>query len=144
MSGQGRIILSSVLIGDPQHVPATLRGRALLIHPYELPAAWQPRRGQLERWLKARGLSLTNERIQANTYFTMHLLTKASKHFRDSLSQDYLVEKLEHATENTAWRSVYREMALGANDQRFAAKGGYIVKWTDGSSANLDATWINP
>lgn len=140
----GAIYLSSSLLGGPDGVPTALRPSARLVHPYDLPDRWLPRRAQLEQWLRGHHLTLTEERVQANTYLAMNLFAKALKHVREPFSRDYLVERIEHATENSAWRSVYRELSLGANAQRFASKGGYVITWTGVEALQLDGRWVVP
>jgi hypothetical protein len=138
------IYLSSAMLGGPDRVPSTWRPATRLIHPFDLPDRWQPRRAYLERWLEGNGLKLSEERVQANAYLVMNLLTRSLKHLREPLSRDYLVERIEHGIENSAWRSVYREIGLGANSQRFAAKGGYVIGWTGKNTEQWDGQWIVP
>lgn len=139
-----RIYVTSGLLPSPDDVPEVLRPVTRLIHPFELPADWQQRRSQLQHWLKSHGLEPTAERIQANAYLVLNLMTKALKHVREPFSQDYLIERIEHATENSAWTSVYHELALGAKSQRFASKGGFVVTWGDADSGRLAGKWVIP
>jgi hypothetical protein len=143
-AGGRAVYLSSVLIGGPENVPAALRPVVRVIHPFDLPDRWHARRGQLESWLKAHNLTLGEERIQASTFLSMNLLTKAMKHVREPFSKEYLIERVEHVTENSVWRSVYREIGLGANAQRFASKGGYLLSWRNIDAREFDAEWVVP
>ena len=136
--------LSSVLLGGPEGVPPTLRPAARVVHPFDLPMRWQPRRDYLERWLESHDQKLAEERVQANAYLAMNLFTRSLKHVREPFSQDYLIERIEHGIANSAWRSVYRELSLGSNAQRFASKGGYVIGWTGADAATLDARWVIP
>jgi len=138
------IYLSSAMLGGPEQVPNGLRHVARLIHPYEMPDRWQSRRAYLARWLKGHDLMLTDERVQANAYLAMNLFTRALKHLREPFSRDYLIERIEHAAENSAWQSVYHEIGLGANAQRFAAKGGYVIGWTGKVPSSADGRWVVP
>lgn len=138
------VYLSSGLLADAERdVPVALRPRARLVHPYDLPAAWQARRARLTGWLRSHGLATVDERLQANAYFAASLVGHTLEHLRENYSREYLIERLEHATENAPWTSVYRSLSLGSG-QRFAAKGGYVIRWRAGDGTADGGPWIVP
>jgi hypothetical protein len=94
-------------------------------------------------WLRAHGLETVDERVQANAYFAIGLVGHTLEHLRENYSREYLIERLEHAIENAPWTSVYRALGLG-NDQRFAAKGGYVIRWRAADGAADGGPWIVP
>lgn len=140
----GEIFLSSSLADFPaREIPAALRSRAQLIHPFELPGAWETKRAPLARFLKKHGLTTGDERTQANAYLAFNLVGRALKHFRERYSREYLIERIEHIADNSPWTSVYPYIGLGVG-QRFASKGGYVIRLAaDGTVAGA-SDWIVP
>jgi cytochrome c553 len=140
----GELYLSSSLAGYPAHaIPAALRERARLVHPFELPSAWQTKRERLVRWLRVHGLEPGDERIQANAYLAANLLGGALKHFRERYSRDYLIERIEHMADNSPWTSVFPHLGLGTG-QRFASKGGYVIRLAPDGTVAAASEWIVP
>lgn len=138
------LYLSSTLVDDPESaLPAELRPRARLVDTYDPPASWQARRARLIQWLQANGTLLDEERVQANAYFAITLVSHTLQHLRENYSREYLVERLEHATENAPWSSVYRTLSLGRG-QRFASKGGYVIPWRPEDGFRDAGEWIVP
>ena len=82
---------------------------------------------RLRAWLKSRGFSLTNERVQADSYLASLLVGSAVKHMRGNFSREYLIERIEHGLDNTVFRSVYPRLSLGPN-QRFASKECLLLR----------------
>jgi hypothetical protein len=63
----------------------------------------------------------------------------------DTFQRDYLVERIEAMLEHRIITGYYPRLAL-APGQRFASKGGYIVRFTEPSGARIiaDGDWIVP
>jgi hypothetical protein len=141
---RGEIYLSSSLTGYPgQTIPSSWRSRAHLVHPFELPRIWQAKRTRLAHWLQDHGLELGDERTQANTYLAVNLLGRALKHLREPYSREYLIERLEHIADNAAWSSLYPRLGLGPG-QRFASKGGYVIRLAPNGEVATTSGWIVP
>ncbi|MEJ2181547.1 MAG: hypothetical protein P8Y28_14215, partial [Gammaproteobacteria bacterium] len=95
-------------------------------------------------WVRANNLSITDEQVMADAFFTMTMLTDAIKHIRNNISREYLIERIEHMVDNTLFHSVYPHLNLGP-DQRFASKGGYIISYKRNNGVwHQDAEWIVP
>lgn len=138
------LYLSSSLLADWERgVPAVWRPRARLIHQYDLPDDWQTRRTRLTRWLRVHELELVDEHLQANAYFAASLVGHTLEHLRENYSREYLIERLEHVTESVPWTSIYPSLGL-ASGQRFAAKGGYVLRWPVADGAAEGGPWIVP
>lgn len=151
--------------------PTAWKNRARLVYPYELP---EKREGNLEyfhAWLKFRQLPLVDEPLQAEAFFAVSSLTDTVSDMLDNLYRDYLVERAESmltqndtgkaeqqvfSRQQARWRtnmpagkqtgtSIYPRISLGP-DQRFASKGGYIVRFADAGGNKLvaESDWIVP
>jgi len=140
------LYLSSSLLGEgPASIPEALRTNALLVHPFALPAdaarSLQPAR----RWLERGKLRWRSERVQGDAYFAATLVRRAVQHIAGSFSREYFLETLEHQAESSHSTSVYPRLGLGRG-QRFASKGAYVVRVSDGSPPDLEpiGPWIVP
>ncbi len=141
------VYLSSSLgadIGFPP--PKGLQGRVYLVYPHALPEP--PSRGVARgrAWLRAKHIPVTDEALQANTYFAISMLGMALKGSLDLFSREYLIERVEHMTENALSTGSYPHLSLGPA-QRFASKGAYIVQpLGDGPRTRLVpvSDWIVP
>jgi hypothetical protein len=143
--GQGTpLIISDSLRDDPAvALPAALRPRTDALVLRELPAAWQDRRQRIETWLRTQGLALSDERIQANTYLMLTLISRALTHMRENFSREYLMERLEHQAQTGSWVSIYPNLSLGPG-QRVASRGGYRAALQADGSLPASAEWIVP
>jgi hypothetical protein len=129
---------------DVDAIPLQLRQHAHLIHPFALQDQWSKQLARTRVWLRAKGIALSDERIQADTYFTATLTQGVIKQIRGNFSRDYFVERLEHMVENTLTPSVYRRLSLGPH-QRFASKGAYILTLNnEGTGYKSHPVWITP
>jgi hypothetical protein len=63
----------------------------------------------------------------------------------DTFVRDYLVERIEEQLEHRIITGYYPRLAL-APQQRFASKGGYIVRFRDsnGTSLTPEGDWTVP
>ena len=95
-------------------------------------------------WARINKLSITDERVMANAFFTLTMLADATRHIRNNISREYLIERIEHMVDNTVFHSVYPHLSLGP-DQRYASKGGYIIKYDKDKGIIPENTkWIVP
>jgi hypothetical protein len=132
ISGAGyptpRLYLSSTLAtGFLSSVPQGLEEKIRFLHSFELPGQMDQRLLRINAWLKARKINLSDQRIQANTYFALTQAGNALMHLVDNFSRDYFVERIEHGVDNSVATSVYSRLSLGPG-QRFAAKACAIVE----------------
>jgi hypothetical protein len=123
-----RIYLSSSLATDLlSSVPQSLEEKIRFLHSFELPGQLDRRLLRTNAWLKARKIELSDQRIQANTFFALTQTGNALMHLVDNFSRDYFVEQIEHGVDNSVATSVYSRLSLGPG-QRFAAKSCSIVE----------------
>jgi hypothetical protein len=109
--------------------------------PWSMTGSEAPRLYRVRSWLRSRRIPVSNEALQLNTYFAASIVDNALTHILDRFSRDYLIEVIEHLTENTLNPGHYPRMSLGP-DQRFAAKGCYIVKLEQGQ-LRIVKEWIS-
>jgi mono/diheme cytochrome c family protein len=115
-----------------------------IVHRFVLPERHDIQMKRFNIWVRANNLSITDEQVMADAFFTMTMLTDAIKHIRNNISREYLIERIEHMVDNTLFHSVYPHLNLGP-DQRFASKGGYIISYKRNNGVwHQDAEWIVP
>ncbi len=125
-----RVYLSSTLTGAPHRpLPDVLARTACFVHPF---AAGAEYRGRIERataWLAARGISDEEPRLKADTLFAATLVGRALRHLRSLYHREYFLERIEHITDSAIPGYSYPLLTLGTG-QRYASRGGYIVRLT--------------
>ena len=175
--------------GQRTGIPASWRGRARLVYPYELPEQCETNLAYFHQWLRLRNIALVDEPLQSEIYFSLNFLTDTLAEMLDNLYRDYLMERAEsmiskrenskaeeEARARDALRQPARSALLRANSdmadaggrtvalsvkresttiyprlslgptQRFASKGGYIVRFASAESEDLvaETAWIIP
>jgi hypothetical protein len=97
------------------------------------------------RWFNVAGIPLVADRVQVDTYLACIILAEALGHMQDSFVRDYLVERVENLISHRLVNGFYPRLGLGAG-QRFASKGGYIVRFaaSEGAEVIADGEWIVP
>ena len=138
-----RLFLSYSLLGDAvPRVPESLRDKVRLTYRYALPGREPPRIYRVRGWMRSRGIARDHERLRLNTYFALSIADHALMHLVESFSRDYFVEAVEHEAENALNPGVFPRLSLGPG-QRFASKGAYVVRLTDGGIEAV-TDWIVP
>ncbi len=105
-------------------------------YPYALPDDKTPRNYRLRAWMRSRGLGLIDEPLQMNTYFALSVTDFAVSHLVGNYSRDYLIERIEHETENNLNPGVFPNLSLGPG-QRFASEGNYLLRLIDSKKYSL-------
>jgi len=145
-AGPHAIYLSG-LMADLEHapLPADWRARAELTYPFDLPEKRSVRVGYPMRWFAIRHIPVVAEQVQADTYLACGLLAEALSGMVDNFNQPYLIERLQSMLEHRVVTGYYPRLTL-ATHQRFASKGAYLVRFTDGSGPRLvtASDWISP
>jgi hypothetical protein len=126
-------------------LPASWRSRAWLTYPFDLPEQRKVRMDFPLGWFRVRGVRVVAERVQADTYLACVILSETLGHMLDSFVRDYLVERLEMLLSHRLVNGYYPRLGL-APGQRFASKGGYLVRFAgpEGSRVAADGAWIVP
>ena len=135
----------SLLQAIPLVEPAKLRDKLHMTYQFTLSANEVPRIYRVRAWMRSRNVQLTHEPIQLNTFFALSITDHALVHLVENFSRDYLIESIEHETENSLNPGVFPHLSLGPG-QRFASKGSYIVKLPGKTGGQLEAVsdWIIP
>ena len=145
-SGPQAIYLSG-LMADLEHAPLPegWRERAELTYTFDLPEKRSVRVDYPLRWFAIRHIPVVAEQVQADTYLACGLLSEALSHMADNFNRAYLIERLQGMLERRVVTGYYPHLTL-ATHQRFASKGGYLVRFADGTGPRLiaDSDWISP
>ena len=131
-------------MGGLEHapLPADWRDVAHIAYPFNLP---ERRRVQVDYplgWFRMRQIPVVAEQAQADTYLVCAIVSDAINHMVDTFVRDYLVERIEGMLEHRIITGYYPRLAL-APSQRFASKGGYIVRFRGGSVV-AESDWLVP
>ena len=144
--GWGAIFVSG-LMGDLEAAPlsSAWRERVLMAYPLALPAERASFLNYPLGWFHLNGIPVVDQRVQVNTYIACSELGEALASMLDEFVPDYLVERFESTMESRLVNGYYTRLALGPEDH-FASKGGYLVRFAGGASAQVvaDGSWVVP
>jgi hypothetical protein len=141
-----RAYLSATLLGRAvAAVPAAVRGRSFLAHPFSLPPDFRQRFRRAQVWLQRRGVTATDERLVAQTFFACLVVSDALMHItQDYFYRDYFLEFVDHLDTAARFSIAHPSPSFGPG-QRYLSKGCYIVDLArDDRQAVRDAEWIVP
>jgi hypothetical protein len=126
-------------------LPGPWRVLARMTYPFDLPAARMVRMNFPLGWFRVRHLAVVDERVQTDTYLACVILSEALGHMLDSFVRDYLVERIEVLLSHRLVNGYYPRLGL-APGQRFASKGGYLVRFAQpsGPAVLADGAWVVP
>jgi hypothetical protein len=126
-------------------LPPAWRGVARLTYPFDLPDLRKVRMNFPLGWFNVRHIPVVAERVQADTYLACVILSETLGHMLDSFVRDYLVERIEVMLSHRLVNGYYPRLGL-APGQRFASKGGYLVRFAQPGGKRLvaDGEWIVP
>ena len=136
--GSGSLLLDTSA-SSVARLPYGLR----VTYPYALPWEVVPQIYWVRAWLQSRHVRHGSELLQLNTYFTMAVTEHALVHMVGHFSRDYLIELIEHETENALNPGTYPHLSLGPH-QHFASKGDYLVEVVSGGDLHQLSPWIIP
>ena len=142
-SGALQYVSATLLDTGAFAVPMRLRPGTSVLWLRELPSAWQDRQLRLAAWLESNALTVSDTRIQNDTYHMLTLVSRVITHLRQNLSRDYLIERIEHLAQSSAWSSSYPRFSLGPG-QRVASAGGFSVPLREDGTFSAEAEWIAP
>jgi Cytochrome c len=145
-AGAGAVYASGLMGGlEQMPLPADWRSRTHLAYPFDLEEHRRVRIDFARGWFAARHIPVVAEQVQADTYLALGLMSEVLKHMVDTFVPDYLIERTVLQIEHRIVTGYYPRLAL-ATGQRFASKGGYIVKWANVAGNRLvpEGDWVIP
>lgn len=140
------VYLSSNLNASPRTgLAADGEGRVRLVYPQDLPAVREARLEAARRWLRNKGIALSEEKLQMNAYLAATVTGMLVSHSMDTYSREFLLERMEHRLGTAHELSIYPHLSLGPG-QRYASKGSYIVQVDGADDWQLKpvSDWIVP
>jgi hypothetical protein len=140
-------VYASGVMGGLERAPLAPAWRSLarITYPFELPEARSLRLGYPLGWFRFYQVPLVAERVQVDTYIACTVLSQALTSMLGDFERDYLVERVEALLESRIVNGYYTRLGL-APGQRFASKGGYLVRFVEptGVKVAADGDWIVP
>jgi len=140
-------IFISGLMGGLENapLPAAWRDVARMSYPFDLPDQRKIRMNFPSVWFRVHQIPVVDERVQSDTYLACGILAETLGEMLDSFVRDYLVERVEIMLSHRVITGYYPRLGL-AQGQRFASKGGYMVRLAGGGGNKLlaDSDWIVP
>ncbi len=126
-------------------VPSDWRERTRMAYPFDLPDLRRVRVDYPMGWFSIRHIPVVAQQVQADTYLACGILSEALSHMVDTFVRDYLIERIEGMVEHRVITGYYPRLTL-SQKQRFASKGGYIVRFADANGIRVvaDGEWIAP
>jgi hypothetical protein len=140
------VYLSGLLGGlEGAPLPPDWRARAHLAYPFDLPDRRRVRVDFVLGWFRMRKIPIVDLQVQSDTYLACGLLSETLSHMVDTLGRDYLVERMQEMLEHRIVTGYYPRLGLSTG-QRFASKGGYLVRFADGQGSRVlpDQAWKVP
>jgi len=140
-------VYMSGLMGGLEHanLPAGWRERTRMAYPFDLPQKRIVRVDYPLGWFRIRGIQVVDEQMQADTYLACGLVSEALNEMVDAFYGPYLIEVLQAMVEHRIVTGYYPRLTLAEN-QHFASKGGYLVKFAEptGSKVVAASDWLVP
>ena len=140
------VFMSGLMGGlERSPLPSSWRGRTRLAYPFDLPERRRVRVSYAFGWFAIRKIPVVAEQLQADTFLACGLLSETLDHMADTFVLDYLVERIQDMLEHRILTGYYPRLTL-ATGQRFASKGGYIVRFSEPQGTRLiaDRDWFVP
>jgi hypothetical protein len=140
------VLLSGTLAGlERAPLPAAWRERAVMAYPFDLPERRRVRVDYALGWFGIRHIAVVDEQLQADTYLACGLLSETLAHMADTFVPEYVVERLQDMLEHRVMTGYYPRLSL-AQGQRFASKGGYLVRFAEPAGTKVVAVkdWFVP
>jgi len=126
-------------------LPASWRPVTRMAYPVDLPGQRVVRVDYALGWFRIRQIPLVAQKVQVDTYLACGLMSETLNHMVDTFVRDYLLERVEMMLDHRALTGYYPRLTL-APGQRFASKGGYVVRFTEPQGPKVAAVtdWLTP
>ena len=145
-AGAPSVYLSGLMGGlEKSPLPAAWREHTLMTYPFDLPERRRVRLDYALGWFSFSHIPLVAEQVQTDTFLACTLLADVLNRMADNFVRPYLIEQLQSLLEHRVITGYYPRLTLATN-QRFASKGGYMVRFRDtgGSALVPDGDWVVP
>lgn len=140
------VVASGLMSGmERAPLPAAWRPSTRLTYPAELPDKRNVPMTHPLGWMRIKGIPVNSEWTQVHTYLACQILSETLGEMLDSFVRDYLIERAEVMLSHRRFNAYYPRLSL-AQDQRFASKGGYLVRFSEpqGTKVVADGDWVVP
>jgi hypothetical protein len=140
------VFASGLMAGlEDAPLPANWRNSTRIAYPVDLPQKRALRLVYPLTWFRTQQIPVVAERIQVDTYVACQVLSEAIGHSFGDLVPDYLIEQIENMVSLKLIDGFYPRLGL-APGQRFASKGGYVVRLptVPGGQVVADGDWLVP
>ncbi len=141
------MVYMSGLLGGLENstLPASWRERTRMAYLFDLPKNRTVRVDYPLGWFRIRQIPVVDEQMQADTYLTLGLVSEGLKELVDTFYGPYLIEYMQSMVEHRIVTGYYPRLTLAEN-QHFASKGGYLVKFAQPTGTKLiaDSEWMVP
>ncbi len=142
----GTVLLSGLMAGmENAPVPAAWRSSLVMSYPADLPELRKVRMNYALGWFKIRKIPIVSERIQTDTYIACGIVAETLTDMVDSFVREFLVERVETMLGHRLTNGYFPRLSLSQN-QRFASKGGYLVRFNapQGTALTAVSDWLVP
>jgi hypothetical protein len=140
-------VFLSGLMGGLADAPLSQSWRSVarMAYPFDLPERRVVRVDYALGWFALRHIPVVSMQAQADTYLACGLLSETLNHMADSFIRDYLIERIEQTLDHRVLTGYYPRLSL-APGQRFASKGGYLMRFANPAGNRIIAAsdWIVP
>jgi hypothetical protein len=144
--GAAGIFVSGIMAGL-ERAPLALAWRrvARMTYPFDLPDLRRVRMDYPLGWMRFKQVPVIEERTQTDTFLACLVTAETISLVGEDLVRDHLLETLEMHLGTRLVNGYYPRLGLAAG-QRFASKGGYLVRFADddGASVVADGDWNVP
>ncbi len=144
--GPATVYVSGLMGGlEDSPLPSRWREHALMTFPFDLPDRRGVRLDYPLGWFTFKHIPVVAQQVQADTYLACTLLTDVLNRMADNFARPYLIEQLQDLLEHRLITGYYPHLSLATN-QRFASKGGYVVRFRDpaGTALVAQGDWTVP
>ena len=140
-------VYASGVMGGLEQAPLAPAWRSLarITYPYALPGDRSLGLGYPFGYFHQHRIPVVAERVQVDTYIACTVLSQALTSMLGEFERDYLIERVEALLESRMFNGYYSRLGL-APGQRFASKGGYLVRFAEPTGVRIaaDGEWIVP
>jgi len=142
----GDVYVSGLLAGlERAPVPVAWRTHTHVAFAVDLPDRRRVRTDFAYGWFRIRHIPVVADQVQSDTLLACGLVSETLNHVSDTFVRDYLIERIEDMLERRIITGHYPRLTL-ATGQRFASKGGQLVRFEPGEHPRLatETGWIVP